>query len=412
MNGDLSFVDGDLPFYVSGGLVLLACLLKLPVLIRARGRDWLLSSICSLLFLGAGVQFTTAQSTIVLVNRGTGVPNIAAPLDYMLLVAFSGASIVLVLNWRGGTGTAQARHLSRITIAAYGTVVVLIAVLFALGDAPVEQRTRFDLYYATTPFIREMILLYLTAHAVASLSVGHLCRRWSREVHGTLRTGLRVLAAAYLMHFVGYDAMTAAAVVGRWTGHTWDVLITIARTVIAPSAILGATGFVLPLIGRSTAVRYWQLAPLARTVRPVQGAPGPEPPPLPWWKPSVHLRLTRRQTYISDRILACRDHFDPRIRDEAHRLALADNATGDEAEAIAEAALIVVAVECHSAGDGQGLTARRAANGDDRTVASSDLVDIARALRSRIVKEARIRTRNERRRTLHGAPTLRHQPPI
>ncbi|MET8954590.1 DUF6545 domain-containing protein [Streptomyces sp. NPDC004393] len=397
MNGDSPPLDGDLPFYVSSGLMLLACLLKLPALVRARGRDWLLSSICALLFLGAGVLFTTAQTTIALVNRGTGVPNIAAPIVYMLLVAFSGASIVLVLNWRGETETAQPRRLSRVTLAAYGVAVLLIGVLFSLGDAPVEQRTRFDLYYATTPFIREMVLLCLTAHAVASLTVGHLCRRWSGEVHGMLRTGLRVLATAYLMHFVGYDLMTAAAVIGRWTGHTWDTLIVIARTTIAPSAVLGAAGFVLPLIGGSTTVRYWQLAPLARTVRPVRGAPGPTPLPLPWWKPSVHLRLTRRQTCISDRILACRDHSDPGIRDEAHRLALARNATGEEAAAIAEAALIVAAVEVHYARGSHGTPPRRRVNADERAVSSSDLVHISRALRSRIVKDVRTRTRNHRR---------------
>ncbi|MFJ7904523.1 DUF6545 domain-containing protein [Streptomyces sp. NPDC096198] len=396
MNGVLPPLDGDLPFYVSSGLMLLACLLKLPALVRARGRDWLLSSICALLFLGAGVLFITAQTSIVLVNRWTGVPNMAAPVVYMLLVAFSGASIVLVLNWRGETGSAKPRHSSRITIAAYGAAVVLIGVLFALGRAPVEQRTRFDLYYANTPFIREMILLYLIAHAVASLTVGHLCRRWSREVHGTLRTGLRVLATAYLMHFAGYDLMTAAAVFGRWTGHTWDVLIVIARTMIAPSAVLGAAGFVIPLVGQSTAVRYWQLAPLARTVRPVRGAPGPTPLPLPWWKPSVHLRLTRRQTYISDRILACRDRSDPRIRHEALRLALARNASGTEAAAIAEAALIVAAVEAHYADGAAGSPPRRG-GGDEHTVSSSDLVHIARALRSRIVKDVRTRTRNGQR---------------
>ncbi|MEU1457818.1 hypothetical protein [Streptomyces avermitilis] len=123
-------MSGDLGFFATGGLLLLACLLKLPALIRARGRDWLLSSICALL-LGAGVLFTAAQSVITFVHQVTGVPNMAAPVVYILLTGFSGASIVLVLNWRGGPDTAQTRRLSRITITAYLGACLLIAGLFS-----------------------------------------------------------------------------------------------------------------------------------------------------------------------------------------------------------------------------------------------------------------------------------------
>lgn len=381
-------------FYVSGGLLLLACLLKLPGFIRNRGRDWLLSSICALLLIGSGVLLTAAPSSIVFINRVTGVANFAAAFIYILLTSFSGASIVLVLNWRGGPDPDQTRRLSRITIAVYGTCCLVIAGLFWLGTADVEQIHTFDAYYATTPFIGEMIVLYVLAHAAASLITSRLCWRWSHEVHGTLRTGLRVVAVGYLMHWAGYDLAVMGAVAARWAGANADFLIDFARATTGPSAVLVSTGFIIPLLGPrgEEAVRYWRLAPLARAVRPVQGAPSPVTLPLPWWKPNLQLRLTQRQTYISDRIVACRGHFDTRIRDEARAAALAQKATEEAAVVIAEAAMIAAAVELHRSANGHSpLPPPLAAPA--RATFHGDLAHISRALRSPIVKNVRRRTR-------------------
>ncbi|NGO47216.1 DUF6545 domain-containing protein [Streptomyces ureilyticus] len=390
-------MNGDFIFYLSGGLLLLACLLKLPALLRARGRDWLLSSICALLLVGGGVLITAAPSSVVFLRRVTGVTNLAAPVVYILLTAFSAASIVLVLHWRGGPDVAHTRRLSRITIVTYGIICALIAVLFALGDTPVERVTDFDTYYATTPYIREMIVLYVTAHAVASLTAGRLCWRWSHDVDGMLRVGLRVLAVCYLMHYGVYDPAVAGAVVARWAGYDWNFLIDVARAMTAPSAALGAIGVILPLLGRRSedAIRYWQLAPLARAVRPVQGAPHPAPLPLPRWKPALRLRLTQRQTYIADRIVTCRCHFDAHVQDQARSAALAHRVTEGEATVIADAAMIVAAVERHLQANSQAPRDGSPFGVDGHAAYTSDLTQISRALRSRIVKDARRRARLE-----------------
>lgn len=386
----------DFVFYLSGGLLLLACGLKLPALIRAGGRDWLLSSICALLLVGGGVLLLTAESAIVALRRATGVTNLAAPLIYVLLTAFSGASIVLVLHWRGRPDLTHTRRLSRVTIVAYGVICVLIAALFALGETPVERRRDFDTYYATTPFIREMIVLYLVAHAVASLTAGRLCWRWSREVHGTLRVGLRVLATGYLMHYGVYDPAAAGAVVARWAGQDWDFLIAVARGVTAPSAILVATGFIIPLAGHRSedTIRYWQLAPLARAVQPVRGTANPAPLPLSW-KSTLRLRLTQRQTYIGDRLVTCRPYFDPQVQDEARAAALALGVTGTEATAVADAAMIVTAVRRQTLADGTGVSGRPHTHSEDRTTFTSDLARISRALRSPVVRELQRVTRTD-----------------
>ncbi|MEU6369616.1 DUF6545 domain-containing protein [Streptomyces sp. NPDC046931] len=389
-------MKANLGFYVAGGLLLLACLLKLPALVRARGRDWLLSSICALLLVGSGVLFTSAPQTIILVNRTTGVSNFSAPLVYCALTGFSAASVVLVLNWRGGTDKGRTRCLSQQIIALYLLVWVLIVTLYALGDAPVERRTDFDLYYAGTPYIREMILLYLLAHGVASFTCSRLCWRWSRDVYGSMRIGLRALALGYLLHYAGYDGAKLVAIGVRWTGHDWGFLATgVAPSMGQPSALLVAVGFILPLVGRRSedAVRYWQLGPLARAVGAVPGVPGLALLPLPWWTPEFRLRLTQRQTYISDRIVACRGHFDHRIRDEAHAAAVARGASAQDADIIAEAAMIAAAADTYSDVGEDPPPGQATLGPPGPPLTTGDLARLSRALRSRVVKDMRRRSR-------------------
>lgn len=62
---------------------------------------------------------------------------------------------------------------------AYSLTILVITVLFWAGRAPVEQTSLFDVYYANTPYIREMIvtylvalLMYLVAAAGAAVAVG------------------------------------------------------------------------------------------------------------------------------------------------------------------------------------------------------------------------------------------------
>ncbi|BFO16516.1 hypothetical protein SHKM778_29040 [Streptomyces sp. KM77-8] len=277
-------------FYICGTLLLAICLVKLPALFRGR-RNTLLRMVCLLLFTAALVFFFTAPDSIAALNRFTGVPNFAAPLAYSAMTTFAGASLLLIINWRPSPPE-RTRRASRICVTVYSLVVVAIVVLFLLGDAPVEQLTLFDGYYATTPYIREMIVIYLVAQGAATLSVSVLCWRWSTQVHGSLRAGLRILAPAYLLH-VCYDVVKLVAIAAAWAGHDLDFLIDqVAPQFAAPSALLAVTGFVLPLVGPRAAVTLGSLrllralAPLWRELRhvPTPGRAvcrcrgGPRPP--------------------------------------------------------------------------------------------------------------------------------------
>jgi hypothetical protein len=193
----------------------------------------------------------------------------------------------------------------------YGLVVLAMAVLFWAGDAPVERRTDFETYYATTPFIAEFTLLYLAAQTVALVSVIRGCLRWARLAGDPwLRRGLRLIIAGSVFG-LGVSALRGTAMAARWSGANWDALNTVASVVCAMAGLtLGALGFALPAWGEHlTRIRggvesyrdYRALYPLwnaLRTAVPTIVLPAR----IPWW--DLHVRLTRRLAEINDGRLA------------------------------------------------------------------------------------------------------------
>lgn len=290
----------------------------------------------------------TAIPTLMAVNRFTGVPNAAAPLVFSLLTAFSGANIVLIFRWSSGPEDAErTRRWSRWCNIATLTVIAAINVLFALGEAPVERLRDLDTYYARTPYIREMILLYLAAHTTAAVTMTLLCRRWAREVHGALRTGLGLIAFGYVLNLL-YDIAKFSAIGARWADADWDVLSTeVAPALASVSALLIATGFVLPLVSQHVTSqwdmwrRYSQLRPLSREL---QGATrhsialggGP-------WTP-IEIRLTQRESDIHDGILTVSPYLRAGVRERALRQELEAGRPADEAAAVADAVALATAV--------------------------------------------------------------------
>ncbi|WP_406386013.1 MAB_1171c family putative transporter [Streptomyces sp. NBC_00211] len=377
--------SNGLGFYLPGAMLLVAAGLKAPALYR-NPRDELLRSVVTLLVLATAVFGFTAIPTLVAVNRFTGIPNAAAPVVFSLLTAFSGANIVLIFRWSSGPEDGErTRRLSRLCTMVTLAVIVAINVLFALGNAPVERLRDLDTYYASTPYIREMILLYLAAHTTAAVTMTLLCRRWAREVHGALRAGLLLIAFGYVLNLL-YDIAKFSAIGARWAGGDWDFLsIGIAPALASVSALLIATGFVLPLVSQHVTGqwemwrRYFRLRPLSRELRgatrhSIHLAGGP-------WTP-IEIRLTQRESDIHDGILTVSPYLHADVRERALEEELAAGRSTDEAVAVADAAALASAVVLWSRAQGarEGAVAKAASPVLTSPNSPSGLVRMSRAL--------------------------------
>ncbi|MBK3564466.1 MAB_1171c family putative transporter [Streptomyces sp. MBT62] len=337
---------GNLGFYASGTILLLVCALKVPALIR-RWHDPLLRAACTLLFAAGCLMILAAPDSIVDLNHRTGITNVAAPVVYAITILFSGSSLLLIINWRPAPAD-QNRRLSRWCVIAYSLTILAIVTLFWVGNAPVQQVTAFDAYYASTPYIREMIVTYLLAQGVAMMAASTLCWRWSKEVHGSLWAGLRILAPAYLI-IVCYDVTRLVAVVARWTHHDLDFLVTkVSPLLAAPTSLLGAIGFTLPLAGPrlAEAIRsvrqLHELTPLWRALEDVP-TPGAVRTLLPWWRTPPAVLLTGRRTALYDAIHALAPYYDPAVREATYHTALSDGDNESSAAATADAAMVLAA---------------------------------------------------------------------
>ncbi|WP_414628998.1 MAB_1171c family putative transporter [Streptomyces prasinus] len=254
--------------YVSCGALWLGLLVRAPDLLRHRS-DPYLRSLCAVLGLAGLCFFLGAPPTVGAINRLGGVPNLAAPLTYAAIIAYGAASQVLIVHWRGGPGV---RRTARRWILAYTGVLAGVAVTFALGDAPVERRTDLDTYYATTPYLAQMIVLYLVAHLAAVTVTAVTSLRWARRVRGGLRAGLTLIGVGALCG-TGYSAAKLVAVVARWFGRDWPAL----GTAVSPAAaglgaLLTVVGVLVPLVtprvARWCRIRrtYTRLEPLERAL--------------------------------------------------------------------------------------------------------------------------------------------------
>lgn len=334
----------SLVVYLAAGLFGLSAVVLCRRPLRAV-RDPLTVSTCVAIVLGSLVFVCSAPLTLAAVNGLTGIPNFGAPLTYGMLSAYSCSLLILLIHWRGGPPERVRRMVLR-SIAAYVPLIAAIVVLFALGDARTERLTDLDTYYANTPYLCEMILLYLVGHSAATLATCVLCVKWSREVTGLLRTGLRLILAGSALDVVGFQLTKYTAVAARWTGHDLDVLSTqVAPPLASLGALLCSAGFVLPRLLPSALAQlrsladYRTLAPLWARIRFVSTAPKP---PGGWWQ-SPRARLHWREVSIHDALLGLAPYFDDTVRERALAAARRAGRTPHDARIAAEAAMLAAA---------------------------------------------------------------------
>ncbi|WNO76783.1 MULTISPECIES: MAB_1171c family putative transporter [unclassified Streptomyces] len=384
-------------YYLPAIALGIAFIAKLPAL-RRGWRDPLVRSVNFLVFTAAICFFFAAPPTITAVNDLTGIPNFSGPLVYCIMCAFSAACLVLIVNWRGGPPEGVARS-SRRWLTGYGIAIAALPIFFLLGDAPVERLRDLDTYYASTPFIREMIVTYLGAHLVSALVTTSLCARWARHVTGWLRLGLGVLIVGFVFN-LAFSITKLSAVVARWFDTDWDTLSTnIAPPIAAAGGLIVTVGFLTPLVGPRISeplaawITYWRLGPLWRRLRP---APGDRiVMQLPWWS-APDIRLTVRETGIHDELLRLRPYLDDAVRQRTVDSAIATGIPSDRANLAGTAAMVAVAAKARAASPNsvEEHTEQTLAAADALTATLASgrerLVQLSRALHSPVVTAAQL----------------------
>ncbi|MFF7789036.1 MAB_1171c family putative transporter [Streptomyces sp. NPDC007991] len=372
-------------FWLPIGALTVALVIKLPSLVRM-WRDPMLRAVGGLLLFACAVFVFASPSVIGWTNRVTGVPNIAAPLVYSLLTALCASWLLLIVAWRNGLAdrSASTRRAARWVVFAYAGVVATLWMLFWLADVPVERRRDLDTYYATTPFMREEILLYLLAHTVACSVTARLIWNWVRTdgLDAWLRWGLRFLGVGYATNLL-FDIAKLTAVFARMTGHDLDWLSTyLAPSAACLSATMVAIGFIIPHGGQylherwRTRLAHWQLRPLYLLLRTVNGDGAPFAP-----RATGELRLIRRETYIRDVLLQLSRHLDEDLRERSHAAALDLGFEPGRAKALAAAVTILDAVAARERAPQTDSAA--SPSGPDTAYLLQEIQAVALALRHR-----------------------------
>ncbi|MDQ1024714.1 hypothetical protein QF035_002296 [Streptomyces umbrinus] len=358
----------DVVFYIPGVILLVTAVFKLSAM-RGSWRDPLMAATGSVLLIGAFVCILSAPPTISVVNDLTGIANFSAPLVYSGMSALSACYLVLMITWRGGAPE-RIGHAARLIVGVYGLVIVGIVALFSLADVPVERTRDLDTYYAATPYMREMILLYLVSHTAATITLMRMCLSWLREVQNLTRQGLTLIVVG-VMFDLSYQIAKYAAIAAHWNDRDWDFLSTsVSPPLVAIAGVTVAAGFALPRIGPPATdnFRAWRrhrlLEPLWAEMRDLR-TPTSD---THWWDPPV-VRLVQQEIAILDGVLVCSPYLDNEVRKTAHAVARAqlltaadlqpsrtgadeqrtDHGTGsekvvvDDAEIVAEAAMLAAA---------------------------------------------------------------------
>nr|WP_168499481.1 hypothetical protein [Streptomyces sp. RLB1-33]QIY75662.1 hypothetical protein HEP84_48270 [Streptomyces sp. RLB1-33] len=263
-------MDSGIVFYIPGALLLVAAGLKLSAG-TGLWRDSLVAPSNAILLVGAAVCVLSAPPTIRYVNDATGVVNFSAPLVYAGMTALSASYLVLMIRWKGGSSQTQQRS-ARLVLGVYALVIAGIWVLFGLAEVPVERTQDLDTYYANTPCMREMIVLYMVAHTAATVALAVMSVSWLREVRGVTRAGL-ILLIVGLTFDAGYQIAKYTAMAARWNGVDWDFLSTnVSPPLVMLAGVTTAVGFAVPRVEASGGRQSARVEALPAAETPLRGA--------------------------------------------------------------------------------------------------------------------------------------------
>ncbi|MFF3091581.1 DUF6545 domain-containing protein [Streptomyces nojiriensis] len=388
-------------YYIPAAVLGAAVVARLPGLLRG-WRSATVRLVNALLLLPCAGFVLCAPPTIAAVNRFSGISNLSALLVQCLMTAYSCACLLLLAYWREETGD-HARTRRRVRAWKSGCCVVITAlvILFALGDVPVERPRDFDTYYATTPFISAMLVLYLVAYVFAGVAMTIVCGNWMRSIcrrtaHGT-RTAVDLSFQVVLLVLVigavvdiAFGSFKLAAVVARWAGRDWEALNQSLSPFVSVSQILIGIGLLVPAYGPGLIDRVWHPVVGISALRPLwqlvhQAGPTPRNSVFlsPPWYAGPEQVLLYRMTTIHDWMLELCAYCTDDVRALVYHRSKEAGATDQEAAAAGLAVMFQAAADSRARKETpeteqnlRAVAAVRSAEAEDRDL----LVSISRVL--------------------------------
>ncbi|MFC5220050.1 MAB_1171c family putative transporter [Streptomyces coerulescens] len=340
-----------IPYIIPTALLAVALILKFPTLIRA-WRDHDVRATTVLLTCATMVLIVVTPVNIERLNQWTGVPNMASPTAYSFLTTFCATALTMIMRWREEPSPRRQRRI-RLIYWIYAGIIVALWVTFLMADVPEPRIYDLDTYYASTPWMREHILLYLLAHGVSVIVATAMLWRWFPEITNPwLRAGVVCLQLGFPSGVI-FDICKLLAISARWFGTDWDDLSTIAAPPFALlEAILVAFGFIVPQAGPSLHKwfrdqrEYRRLRPLWREVNDLPASAATARFGL--WVP-LELRLVQRRQRIHDALRILTPYLDTGLYQRAQ--AAADGGhSDDETLGLAGVLTIRAALQAHREG--------------------------------------------------------------
>ncbi|WP_037603322.1 MAB_1171c family putative transporter [Streptacidiphilus rugosus] len=333
------------------------------------------------------------------IDHVLGIANFATLLVYISVAVCLTAFVALLVSWSSAQDKIRLRH--RLLVSYSVVTLAVMTAFFFLGQSHVdgvEHPMDFDVHFEATPYISVFLISYQLLFCVSQAMLGILCWRYARIVSDRpwLARGLRIVTVGSVFG-EGYSVPKIVNMVWDQVGpspmHTFSSVVAPMSASVA--AALFSLGFTMPAWGsgyartreraaayrryqriyplwrdvadtlpglvlfnspprttRWTAGRLWRLAgPQVVEVRDGRVALRPKnDPEVQYTLDDIALLLARQITEIRDAQWQLRQLFTAQTAAVARSLAEDQGLTGEDADAVAEAAQLAIALRARAAG--------------------------------------------------------------
>ncbi|MFI6273185.1 MAB_1171c family putative transporter [Micromonospora zamorensis] len=329
-----------------------------------------------------------------------GVPHATRLISHALTIWAATAALCMLVYWTRSPQTTQRAVYTRQAIAAAATAVM--AGLFVVARTPAATRDWFSTYADMWPIAVYMIvfggMLTYTLIDLARLSL-----RYARRItgHPVTRLGLHLFAAGGLVA-LGYSVTIMVVAVTELAGTTftadWTKLSHVCQLLGIGLIVIGS---VLPGTANASAAALHRaqdahqtelMEPLWRAIVEAHPAiPRRQPRPKHLWGRMTAWTaswmgdgrsLTRRVLEIRDGYLQLAPWFDGAVQTRAIDLGRQAGLTGLDLQAVAEAAVVALALDAKARGEEQAGTGEVEPGGEDLTGEVRWLGRVSQALNS------------------------------